>query len=342
MLLLNTKHNRLALVVLFFISKWGIAQDSHLSQFFSSPLNVNPASAGNFDGNFRFSSNYRVQWADFNNAYATTTLTGEGPLLLSKFNDATRISLGSVLINDVTGNGLLAKQIIALGLSIRQYLDPDLNHSVAVGMQGSYARLGLNASKAEFEDELSPTGFDLSTGETLLFNGGRSSTFDFNLGLQYTGYFTSGILLYTGASAYNLNRSSISLLDPSVKNPVRYNINIGGYKSLGSKSFIHISTQYQRQSSFQEFIYGGAFEFILVDRKALSTSAYLGMWFKDTDFIIPYLGIDWNRFRIGFSYDIGFMSQSALTYASYQTGEISLLWLLKSKGNIKSLQCPKF
>lgn len=337
-----TNYCGIALVILFIISGNCLAQDAHLSQFYSSPLNINPASAGNFDGKFRFSSNYRVQWADFNNAFATTTLTGEGPLLLNKFNDATRISLGSVLINDATGNGLLSKQTMAIGIAVKQYLDPDLYHSIAVGMQGSYSRVGLNASKAEFEDELSPTGFDLSTAETLFINGARNSNFDFNVGLQYNGYFANGILLYTGASAYNLNRSSISLLDPSVKSPIRYNINFGGYKSLGSKSYIHISSQYQRQSSFQEIIYGGAFEFILVNKKTLNTSAYLGMWFRNMDFIIPYIGLDWNQFRLGFSYDVGFISRSALTYASYQTGEISLLWVLKTKGLAKSLQCPKF
>jgi type IX secretion system PorP/SprF family membrane protein len=342
MLLLKNTYNRLALVILLFITKSVFSQDAHLSQFFSSPLTINPSNAGNFEGKFRFSSNYRVQWADFNHAFATTTLTAESPILHKKFNDATKVSLGAVVVNDASGNGLLTKQSMALGVAVRQYLDPDLNHSVAAGMQAGYVKMGFNASKAEFEDELSPTGFDLATSEALLFNGGRRSYFDFNVGLQYTGYFNNSFLLYTGVSAYHLNKSSMSFLDPSIRTPLRFNVNFGGYKSLGTKSYIHFSSQYQRQSEFQELIYGGAFEFILVNKNNLTTSAYLGMWMRNTDFIIPYFGFDWNRFRLGFSYDVGFINRTDLTYASYQTGEVSLVWLINNSENIKSLQCPKF
>lgn len=342
MLLFCVKYNRVALAFMLILGLRLSAQDALLSQFYSSPLTINPANAGNFDGKFRFSSNFRAQWADFNNAYSTTTLTAETPILVDRLNSTSRVSLGTVMLNDASGNGLLTKQSMAMGVSLRKYLDEELNHSVAVGMQGAYVRMGFNASKAEFEDELSPTGFDLSTAETLLLNGARRSSFDFNVGLQYTGYFNNVLLLYAGASAYHLNRGSVSFLASGEKNPVRYNLHFGGYKSLGNRAFFHFSGQYQRQFDFQEITFGGALELTLVNKKNLSTSAYLGMWLRNSDFIIPYIGFDWNKFRMGFSYDVGFINRTDVTFASYQTGEISLMWLIKNSENIKSVKCPKF
>ncbi|MFZ9207484.1 MAG: type IX secretion system membrane protein PorP/SprF, partial [Sediminibacterium sp.] len=49
------------------------AQDPHFSQFFASPLTINPALTGKFDGKYRITSNHRNQWPTINNAFITTT-----------------------------------------------------------------------------------------------------------------------------------------------------------------------------------------------------------------------------------------------------------------------------
>src|ERR1700761_870925 len=49
------------------------AQDPHFSQFFASPLTLNPAFTGKFDGQFRLAFNHRDQWPSIPNAYVTTS-----------------------------------------------------------------------------------------------------------------------------------------------------------------------------------------------------------------------------------------------------------------------------
>ena len=51
----------------------GFGQDPHFSQFFVSPLTLNPAYTGKFDGEYRFSGNYKKQWPTINNAFTTST-----------------------------------------------------------------------------------------------------------------------------------------------------------------------------------------------------------------------------------------------------------------------------
>ncbi|MEI9809611.1 MAG: type IX secretion system membrane protein PorP/SprF, partial [Bacteroidota bacterium] len=44
-------------------------------QFFASPLTLNPALTGKFDGVYRVAGNYRNQWPSISNAYTTATVS---------------------------------------------------------------------------------------------------------------------------------------------------------------------------------------------------------------------------------------------------------------------------
>ena len=58
-----------------------IAQDPHFSQFFSSPMTLNPAFTGKFNGQVRAAANYRNQWPTINRAYETGTVSIDFPIL---------------------------------------------------------------------------------------------------------------------------------------------------------------------------------------------------------------------------------------------------------------------
>ena len=60
----------LASVLVFLLKMQCFGQDPHFSQFFSSPLTLNPALTGKFDGVFRAAGNYRDQWPAIDKAFA--------------------------------------------------------------------------------------------------------------------------------------------------------------------------------------------------------------------------------------------------------------------------------
>ena len=70
-------HLKTKLFTLFFIglslllAPQLIAQDLHFSQFYHSPLNINPALTGVFKGDLRFAGNYRRQWQSVPIPYLT-------------------------------------------------------------------------------------------------------------------------------------------------------------------------------------------------------------------------------------------------------------------------------
>ena len=69
------KRMKSAVAIIFWLVMAGAchAQDPSFSQFFSSPLNINPALTGNINGDWRVISNFRDQWIGPASPYTTGT-----------------------------------------------------------------------------------------------------------------------------------------------------------------------------------------------------------------------------------------------------------------------------
>src|SRR5450432_1209466 len=72
-----------AMFLLMSISSYG--QDPSFSQFFSSPLNINPALTANINTDWRVISNIRNQWVGLASPYATGTLCFDSKVLQKKY-----------------------------------------------------------------------------------------------------------------------------------------------------------------------------------------------------------------------------------------------------------------
>lgn len=111
------------LATLLLISFFANAQDPHFSQFFASPLTLNPALTGKFDGTLRVSGNYRNQWPAFNNVYTTSTLSVDFPILKSRLPDYDTWGVGILALTDKAGGGVLTNNYIGVSTSYHKALD---------------------------------------------------------------------------------------------------------------------------------------------------------------------------------------------------------------------------
>ena len=63
------------------------AQDVHFTQYFTSPLTLNPANTGLVNCDWRVSGNYRDQWSSVNSTgYQTATISYDMAILRGKLN----------------------------------------------------------------------------------------------------------------------------------------------------------------------------------------------------------------------------------------------------------------
>lgn len=317
------------------------AQDPHFSQFFASPLTLNPAFTGKFDGTLRVAGNYRNQWPAFNNVYTTSTLSVDFDILKNKLPDYDRWGIGVLALTDKAGGGVLTNNYLALSTSYSKALDEDGFKQIAVGFQGTYGQKRLDRNKLYFEDQLTPFGFTGVTQET--FNGDNLNInyLDVNAGLLFSASTDESNNFYVGASVYHINRPHESFMGANWNIASRTTISAGGYFPVSDILTFHTSGIYQYQAGSTETVIGGALAAgVGDDQNENPTNVYAGLWYRLNDAAIPYVGLEFSGLRIGATYDI---NVSSLKAGSQSRGgmELSLIYVKKPAG-FKGIPCPKF
>lgn len=322
------------------------AQDPNFSQFFVSPLSLNPALTGKFNGDFRLAGNYRDQWPEISKAFITSTISLDMPVLRGKLSELDTWGVGIMAMTDKTANGVLSSNFISISTAYHKGLDEDGLHQIGLGFQGTYANKRLDGTKLDFLDELDANGgFTGISQETIDDQQINVNHFSFGTGILYNGSTDGYNNFYLGVSAYHLNRPKESFTGNLFYqlNP-RITANAGGAIPLGDGSrTIYLSSLYSSQAGATNVVVGGAAGFLLNGDEENPTSFYAGAWTRFNnvnDAIIPYVGLEFNGFRLGASYDVNI---SSLKTASQSRGglEISLIYIKRPPG-YKPMPCPRF
>jgi type IX secretion system PorP/SprF family membrane protein len=318
------------------------AQDPNFSQFFASPLTLNPALTGKFDGVFRVAGNYRNQWPTINNAFTTATISMDAGILRNTIPDYDQFGVGIMAFTDKSGNGVLQNNFLALSTAYHKALDENGFHQIGLGFQGTYVNKRLDIASLKFESMLRSDGFTGLMDESFSSNQIKLSYFDMNLGVLYNGTTDGSNNFYFGASMYHVNHPKETfkqgnyLLDP------RVTIQAGGMVPVGEYNAFHFSANHSRQANATNTVIGGAYMINVAQDLGSPTNLYLGSWYRFGDAIIPYVGLEFGEFQLGASYDV---NTSSLKPASNMRGgaEISLIYIKKhTDPNAKKLNCPKF
>ncbi len=316
------------------------AQDPHYSQFYSSPLTLNPALTGKFSGDYRISGNYRNQWATIQNAFSTSTASADFHIFQNRISSNDTWGLGFMGYTDNSANGAVKFNYGAISTAYHKGLDEDGQHSLGAGFQVTYANMLINTADLKFEDQLTSSGFTGVSSE--VFNSAtlKSSYVDVNAGLLYNGSTSDRNNFYFGVSMYHINRPRQDFTGAQyILNP-RTTIHGGGYFPLGQNSTLHVSALQMFQGGASETLLGGAIQLMATPDEQKPTSLYFGSWVRFNDAIIPYLGLEFDDFRLGVTYDY---NTSSLKAASQNRGgiEISLIYIRRPSTD-RPVNCPKF
>ncbi|HEU4471723.1 MAG TPA: PorP/SprF family type IX secretion system membrane protein [Flavisolibacter sp.] len=320
----------------------GRAQDPNFSQFFVSPLTLNPALTGKFDGVFRVAGNYRNQWPSINNAFTTYTVSVDGGILKNRIPTFDQFGVGVMAFSDKSGNGVLQNNYLALSTAYHKALDENGYHQLGLGFQGTFVNKRLDPQRVKFEDQLTANGFTGITSELFLQNQLNIKYLDVNLGVFYNGTTDGVNNFYLGASMYHVNRPKESFKGGNYILDSRLTIQGGGMLPIGEFNGIHFSAMHSRQANAVNTQVGGAYMLGINQDPRNPTNVYLGTWYRVGDAIIPYVGLEFGEFRLGATYDVNI---SSLKPASNMRGgaEFSLIYIKRpSDPDAKRLSCPKF
>ena len=315
------------------------AQDPHFSQFFASPLTLNPAFTGKFDGSWRLAANHRDQWPSIPKAYVTTSASLDFGILKGKLPQGDVFGIGISGLSDQSADAALKLNYGSLSLSYHKALDEDGYNTIGAGFQAAYSSVILDRNKLTFEDQLTQNGFTNPTSET--FSNGTSQNYlDLNAGLLYSGSSNGTNNYYLGFSLYHINKPNLSFIDKSWALASRMTVHGGGSFPVSETLTMNTSVIYQVQNKASEIVFGGALSALVNGDESNPTSVYFGSWMRVNDAIIPYLGLEINGLRIGASYDINTSGLKAAT-ASRGGSEFSIIYIHKPV-KVKGIPCPRF
>lgn len=312
-----------------------IAQDMHFSQFYASPLYLNPAFTGS-NACSRITLVYRNQWPGISKAYKSYLVSGDH--YLSQYN----LGVGMLVGSDVAGSGALRTTEINPLVAYEAKLAQDFG--MRFGLQPGVSIKSVDYSRLLFGDQIAQ-----GTSSSMTEIPKPTTTF-FNMG--------AGVLCYSskywgGISMYNLNQPNQSLLgNDDVLLPTRLTVHGGGKFTINPEEkdpvlmkSITAAFHYRHQRNFDQFDIGFYF---------MQSIATLGIWYRglplkhykpqypNNDAIVLIAGLKADRAYIGYSYDI---TISKLAGASKGAHEINVSYqFCKPKKKKKRIEvaCPKF
>ena len=338
---------------LILITKELYGQDVQFSQFYASPLNVNPAFTGATQET-RFILNYRSQW----------------PQLQSKYQ-AYAASFDHYFTNANSGVGLYAisNQISSYGMiwsglsaSYAYQLLINKKLTFRLGAQASYMNVAVSdLNGLTFGNQYNNDGFIVGSSPDENFSTSRISYFDLGMGgVLYSRRF------WMGLSSQHITQPNLSFIESSTNYlPVRWSIHAGWKIPIVEKEhFPRPQKQHRRnpdapprETSFSPVInyrYQAGFQQMDVGAYLTYEPIVIGAWYRGlltqyNDAVAFLLGIKYMNFNFCYSYDLTVSKLAAYSGGSHEISFIFNFYLgyrnqkkLKAPRNIRKLPCPTF
>lgn len=304
------KKRILLLGVYLFTSLIGLAQgDAYFSQYNSSPLQLNPANAGLFHGNFRFNGNFRRQWENVGTAFQTIGASCDFQIAKDVFK-TDMFGMGISVIQDKAGVSSYANLHANLSGSYTKILDAAESHFFTLGASAAYGQKSLATSSLRWGTQWTDIGFDNTLPNKEAQVDESVSYLDLGAGINW---FHSNdretFKAYSGFAVFHLNEPEVTYLSGQEKIYRKYIFN-GGLEYVVARghvaflpSLMHVN---HGPVNFTQF--GSDIKFILSPGTRmtgfLSESTFsLGLYHRWADAFIPAMKLQKGGFTLGVSYD---------------------------------------
>lgn len=332
-------HTGLVLMILAVAGTEVQAQDLHFSQYFNTPLLVNPANTGFApDVDYRIGINYRNQWASITpNPYKTMSAWGDVQLFNNRFESGW-VGLGGSLLKDEAGSGGLSATRGFASIAYHQMLG--LNSLLSGGINIGFVNKRIDPTKLTFDNQWNGKFFDVNipSGEVFAYN---SVTYlDVQMGLNYALFPSENAYLNAGFSAMHLNRPKESFFDEDIidnRLDPRFTFFLNGSFKLNNQWIINPNVYVSKMGTAYETVAGLNAHYNLSGdgRSQLIGGVYL----RFEDALLPMVGYQWNDIALTVNYDV---TSSALgTYNQTQGAyEISIIKTGLFSQNGKDVKCP--
>lgn len=316
------------------------AQDIHFSQFYNSPLSLNPANTGQFDGDYRFAGNYRNQWNAVTIPYATFSMSGDARNAFGQKN----LGLGAIFNHDNTGDSRFTTTVFNVAGSYLFPLKENGSQTLSVGIQTGVTNKTLSYDELRFDAQYNGISFQGGLPNRENFNTNSQTFINLHAGAGYVNQLSPRERFEIGASIFNLTTPKESYFNnQAIELDRRFSANTSyQFQVFNAIDFIP-AMFFMKQGKYFEYIVGGRGKYILSEAAGGKQAAYLGLFFRTKDAGFITAEYDYNNWHFGLSYDINL---SSLRQASNGRGgiELSVIYILKKikPSASKYKKCPNY
>ena len=280
------------------------AQDIHFSNWNMSPLNLNPANTGLFDGDGRFILNYRNQWKSIQVPYNSFSF-GADYNLQKSFVKKTNEAIGIIFNHDVAGDGNYKIDELKIPINHKITFKKDSGLLIAVGVVAGISNISVDISKFSFDKQWDGDTYNagLSNGEVF---AKQSKTYaDLGIGTILQKKLTSNFSATVGYALNHINKPTISFYNTSnIKLRVKHSESIVLKYNFSNISNIQFEYYAHQQQKFKENLIGLSY-YNTVEPKT-NTIINAGILIRIGDAFITTLGLQHNSMRLQFSYDYNY------------------------------------
>lgn len=289
-----------AILFVFFISDLR-GQDPVFTQFYASPTILNPAFAGSRNST-RFSVGYRNQWLNVKSNLNTFYASGDA------FLGSIKSGIGANIISQK--EELTNYSYTQINLLYSFHMQLSESWSLFPGISFGYGLKQLDFGNLLFEDQIDLIAGNINPSNEEFVEKNRIYLFDFSAGLVL--YHTNA---WFGVSLKHLNNPNISFLEEedlplelffSFHGGYRFTIRPDDKYSTNSKgSHLFLTANYMHQGPYDRIDIGAEFELSKFFIGLLSSTTVNSQIEGSNTFISinPIIGLEFDKFKIGFSYD---------------------------------------
>jgi len=331
----------LLMVEFIFISRL-FCQDIHFSQFYNSPLNLNPAKAGYFMGSHRFTLNYKNQWQSVTTPYRTFSASFDMPVI-QRSHQQDMFGAGVVINTDKAGDAAYSTTQINFAFSYIKALNRLNNHYISIALQPGISQKSFNQSALNFDSQYDGKTLDPSLPQDETFSKTNFIFFDISAGVYWNYQHTSNLGFDAGVALFHINKPEQTFYnDPNTILNRKLLVFANTIFQASDKYELIPGFFYARQDNFNEFLLGSTFRYIKSPNPINYSTFNFGMFFRVKDAAILVAGFDYLQYNFAVSYDINY---SDLKPASRNLGglELSFKYILDSKRSyVRKVPCPIF
>lgn len=329
------------LLMAFFFSLNLKGQDIHFSQYYNSPLTLNPGFTGWYEGDFRVANTYRSQWSRLDPGYITNAFSFD-----KQFNiGAQQFSGGLLFVYDRSGINYLKSARAGLSLAWNKQFDI---HSFTIGIQENFIFKSIDRSKITLPEQFNQsTGYfdpGMPNNESVLDDKRTYGDFNAGIGYQLT---LDRHTAKVGFAIFHLNKPKDTFFNTNNKLPWRKCVTLSDAFLLNDNITLTGQLLFMEQVKANEWVPGVTATRKLDIENSKFKEVSAGLYVRTskgsgTDAIIPVLAVKYDLFDVAVSYDVNISGLHTAT-ASRGGFEISVIYTALSSKLFKiKIPCDRY